>query len=90
MRYGYQRKMNQIFIARKAPHGYSNGIILVPAPLECCIVRWLFRRSNKLSNFSEKGTQRHDGRAGNDMYIIDSSMCIEHIINPVLSNLAEE
>jgi hypothetical protein len=30
-----------------------------------------------------KGTQRRDGRAAIDTCIADSSMCIEHIINPV-------
>jgi hypothetical protein len=28
----------------------------------------LIRQSSKLSNFSEKGTQRHDGRTAIDMY----------------------
>jgi hypothetical protein len=29
-------------------------------------MRWLYRRSSKLSNFLEKGTQRHDSRATGD------------------------
>jgi hypothetical protein len=43
----------------------------------------LSRQISKLSNFSEKGIQRRDGRVAADTCIADSSMCIEHIINPV-------
>jgi hypothetical protein len=43
----------------------------------------LSRQSSKLSNFSEKGTHRHDGRATINTCIAESSMCIEHIINLV-------
>jgi hypothetical protein len=46
-------------------------------------VRRLSRQSSKLSNFSEKGTHGRDDRAVIDTCIADSSMCIEHIINPV-------
>jgi hypothetical protein len=46
-------------------------------------VHWLSKRTSKLSNFSEKGTQRRDDGAAIDICIADSSMCIEYIINPV-------
>jgi hypothetical protein len=48
-----------------------------------CILRQLSRWSSKLCNFLEKDTQRRDNRVAIDMCIADSSMCIEHIINPV-------
>jgi hypothetical protein len=43
----------------------------------------LSRRTSKLSNFSLKGTQWRDGRAAVDTHIVDSSLCIEYIINLV-------
>jgi hypothetical protein len=62
------------------------GIVSIPAhPLTHVtlkIMHQLSRRSSKLANFSEKATQIHDGDATLDLYIADSSMCIEHIINP--------
>jgi hypothetical protein len=42
----------------------------------------LSRRSIKLSNFLEKCTQRRDDHAAINT-CVDSSMCIEHIINLV-------
>jgi hypothetical protein len=45
------------------------GVLSIPThPLECVvsIVHRLSRRSSKVSNFSEKGTQKHDGRAVGD------------------------
>jgi hypothetical protein len=52
------------------------------------IVHQLSRQSGKLSNFLEKkGTQRHDIHTIIDTYIMDSSMCIEHIINSVLHRI---
>jgi hypothetical protein len=43
----------------------------------------LSKQTTKLSNFSEKDTQRCDDCAAADTCIVDSSMCIKHIINPV-------
>jgi hypothetical protein len=43
----------------------------------------LSRRTSKLSNFSLKGTQWRDGGAVVDTHIVDSSLCIEYIINLV-------
>jgi hypothetical protein len=74
MRDGYQRKMKQIFIVGEALRRYTNG-------------HRLSRRSSKLFNFLEKGTQRRDGRATIDMCIVDLLMCIKHIINPLQHRL---
>jgi hypothetical protein len=69
---GYQRKTKEIFIAREASRGYSNGshfgfhAHLSASFRELCIVRRLSRRSSKPSNFLEKGTLRCDGRAAID------------------------
>jgi hypothetical protein len=48
-----------------------------------CVVRWLSKRSSNLISFQEQGTQGHDGCVVMDTCILDSSMFIEHIINPV-------
>jgi hypothetical protein len=59
------------------------GIISIPVRAVLKIVHRLSRRLSKLPNFLEKVTQRCDDRAAVDTYIVDSSMYIKHIINPV-------
>jgi hypothetical protein len=90
MRYGYQRKMNEIFIACEMSRGYSNVRHFGShTPTQ---VRHFKNHASCASypdgqancpTFQKKGTQRRDGRAAIDMYVAHSSMCIKHIINPV-------
>jgi hypothetical protein len=83
MQDGYQRKMKEIFIVGKHHGATLTDVISIPACPLVHIMRRLFKHASKLSNFLEKGTQRHDSHTATDKCIANSSMCIEHIINIV-------
>jgi hypothetical protein len=80
MRDGYQYKTEVVFIAQEASRRYSNRRTFDSRRLtqvrcfmnraslhESCIIRRLSRRPSKQFSFSEKGTQRCDGRKAVDM-----------------------
>jgi hypothetical protein len=89
LRDGYQHKTKEIFIASEASRGYSNG-----CPFDSCAPTRVCHFKNRASCAGYPDGQANcltfHRKVHRDMTAVqqktcvaDSSMCIEHIINPV-------
>jgi hypothetical protein len=88
MRDGYQRKIKVVFIAREASHRYSNGHRFGLCAPTKCVILIIMHRVPVIHTIKQTG-QLFREMYTEDMTVVqqttrvtDSSMCIEHIINP--------